>query len=85
MKIQLRFFASVREQLNCSAELVELPKSVQTAYEVREFLIGRGELWAGVFASNRSIRMAYNQQMLSADVQLQDGGELAFFPPVTGG
>jgi molybdopterin converting factor small subunit len=29
--------------------------------------------------------MAYNQQMIHGDTPLEDEGELAFFPPVTGG
>lgn len=85
MKIQLKFFASVREKLGSSGELLELDESVQTAQQVRELLMARGDIWVEVLAPTRALRMAYNQQMVSGDVLLQDGGELAFFPPVTGG
>lgn len=85
MKIQLKFFASVREKLGTSGELLELDDSIQTAQQVRELLMMRGDIWAEVLAPTRALRMAYNQQMLNGEVQLQDGGELAFFPPVTGG
>lgn len=85
MKIQLKFFASVREKLGSSGELLELDDRIQTAQQVRELLMTRGDVWAEVLAPTRALRMAYNQQMVNGEVQLQDGGELAFFPPVTGG
>lgn len=85
MKIQLRFFASVREKLGSSGELVELDAAITQASQVRALLVARGGVWAEVLASDRALRMAYNQQMIHGDMSLQDGGELAFFPPVTGG
>jgi molybdopterin synthase sulfur carrier subunit len=85
MKIQLRFFASVREKLGSSEELAILPAHVTTVGAVRSWLIARGEPWAGVLAEGRALRMAYNQQMCDADTEITDGGEVAFFPPVTGG
>jgi molybdopterin synthase sulfur carrier subunit len=29
--------------------------------------------------------MAFNQELVNADAALAEGGEVAFFPPVTGG
>jgi molybdopterin synthase sulfur carrier subunit len=29
--------------------------------------------------------MAYDHEMTEADTEIVDGGEVAFFPPVTGG
>ena len=85
MKIQLRFFASVREKLGKSEELVSLPAEVKTVGDVRLWLIARGEVWAEVLAEGRALRMAYDQQMTDAATPIADGGEVAFFPPVTGG
>lgn len=85
MKIQLRFFASVRESLERSEEAVELPEQVKTVGDVRQWLIARGDVWAEVLGEGRSLRMAYNQQMTTADTLIADGAEVAFFPPVTGG
>lgn len=85
MNIELRFFASVREKLGLSAERVSLPAEVRTAGDVRSWLIARGGAWAEVLAESRALRMAYDQQMCNADAILTEGGELAFFPPVTGG
>ena len=85
MKIQLRFFASVREALGIAQESVTLPEQVQTVGDVRDFLAARGGVWAEVLAEGRALRMAYDQVMTEAETAITDGGEVAFFPPVTGG
>ncbi len=85
MKITLRFFASVREQLGTSHETVQLPDAVTTIGAVRELLIARGGVWASALAHDKSLRTAFNHGMCGPDTDLADGGEVAFFPPVTGG
>jgi molybdopterin synthase sulfur carrier subunit len=85
MNIQLRFFASVRETLGLAKETVTLPDHVKTVGTVRHFLIERGGVWAAALNEQRLLRMAYNQEMADAQTPIADGGELAFFPPVTGG
>jgi sulfur-carrier protein len=85
MNIQLRFFASVREALGTGQETLTLPANVMTVGELRAHLRERGGAWAETLAEGRALRMAYNQQMSSADTRISDGGEVAFFPPVTGG
>jgi len=85
MKIQLRFFASVREKLGTGQESVSLPGQVKTVGDVRSHLRERGGVWAEALAEGRALRMAYNQVMTDADTVIADGGEVAFFPPVTGG
>ncbi|PXX46639.1 molybdopterin converting factor subunit 1 [Undibacterium pigrum] len=85
MNIQLRFFASVRENLGMSEQKVVLPEDVGTVGEVRAWLVARGDVWAEVLAPGRALRMAYNQQMCEPDTRISEGAEVAFFPPVTGG
>jgi molybdopterin synthase sulfur carrier subunit len=85
MKIELRFFASVREALQTSQEIIELPATVKTVGDVRAFLIGRGGIWTEVLGPEKNLRMAYDHEMTEADTEIVDGGEVAFFPPVTGG
>ncbi len=85
MKITLRFFASVREQLGTSQETVTLPGDVTTVGAVRELLQRRGGVWLEALGNDRSLRMAFNHVMCAPETSIADGGEVAFFPPVTGG
>ena len=83
MKITLRYFASVREQLAQSQEQVDT--SATTLDGLREELIARGEPYAQVLGLGKAIRMAMNQKVCDGDAALLPDAEVAFFPPVTGG
>ena len=85
MHIELKFFASVREALGLAQERVELPDDVRTVGAVRDYLIARGGAWAETLAHGRALRMAFNHVMCAPDTALAEDGEVAFFPPVTGG
>jgi molybdopterin synthase sulfur carrier subunit len=85
MNIQLRFFASIRETLGHAGEAVSLPDHVDTVGAVRQILIERGGVWAMALSEQRVLRMAYNQEMADPQTRIAEGGEVAFFPPVTGG
>jgi len=85
MKIELRFFASIREALGVSQESMSIPESVKTIADLRSFLAERGNPWAEVLAQGKILRCALNQQMVDASTPLQENAEIAFFPPVTGG
>ncbi len=85
MQIELRFFASVREQLGVAQERVELPDTVATVGQVRQWLRERGGVWQEALAEGRALRMAVNHAVARADTEVADGSEVAFFPPVTGG
>jgi molybdopterin synthase sulfur carrier subunit len=85
MQINLRFFASVREAIGTAGEAATLPEGVTTVGEVREFLIARGGAWAEALGPERALRMAFNHVMCEPETTIREGGEVAFFPPVTGG
>ena len=85
MKIQLRYFASVREALDLADETVDVPEGVATVGDVRAWLRVRGGIWAATLADGRALRMACNHVMTTAGTRITDGCEVAFFPPVTGG
>jgi molybdopterin synthase sulfur carrier subunit len=85
MKIQLRFFASLREGLGITEESITTPDPVKTIADLRAYLIERGNPWSEVLASNKVIRCALNQEMVKESTLLLEGAEVAFFPPVTGG
>lgn len=84
MKINLRFFASVRELVGKGQEVLEVAAPL-TVGEVRTLLIARGGKWEQALAQGRALRMAHNQVMCDADTVIAQGDEVAFFPPVTGG
>jgi molybdopterin synthase sulfur carrier subunit len=87
MKIEVRFFASLREALG-SAEAVEMPEG-STLGELRDHLLARGGRYQVALGRKRAVRCALNHVLLdeSTVIQAVDGAvaEVAFFPPVTGG
>ena len=85
VRVKVLFFAALREQLGRPSEELELPPNINTIGALREHLRARGGAWAGVFAPNRAVRAAVNQDMVQPAAAIKAGDEVAFFPPVTGG
>jgi len=83
MKVQVRYFASLREALG-AGETVDLPAAT-TLGAVRDLLLARGGRHAEALARTRAVRCALNQVMADESARVDDGAEVAFFPPVTGG
>ena len=82
-KITVKYFASIREHLGVSSELVQT--DALTLGALREELQALDNLHAEGLARNQAVRMALNQLMCNEATELPDGAEVAFFPPVTGG
>jgi molybdopterin synthase sulfur carrier subunit len=85
MKLELRFFASLREALGVSQETITIPDGIKTITDLRAYLNERGIPWSEVLADGKVLRCALNQHMVDSSTTLLDGAEVAFFPPVTGG
>ena len=85
MKLELRFFASLREALGVSQESIATPESIKTIADLRVHLAERGLPWSDILADGKVLRCALNHHMVDASTALEDGAEVAFFPPVTGG
>lgn len=85
MKLELKYFASLREALKTSEEEITVPDSVKTIADLRLHLAERGTVWSEVLAAGKVLRCALNHQMVDPNTPLQEGAEVAFFPPVTGG
>lgn len=83
MKVQVRYFASIREALG-AGETMELDEGA-TVGALRDRLIARGPAHAQALARGRALRCALDQAMCDESAALRDGAEVAFFPPVTGG
>ena len=83
MKVQVRYFASLRESIGLSHETVETQTTDVAA--LRAELMARGEHYRACLAPERPVRMALNQLMVHGNAALTEGCEVGFFPPVTGG
>lgn len=80
--IEIRYFASFRESLGLGSERLDWPQPLPAA-ALLDRLRGRGEPWTQVLSAR--VMVAINQELTSLDALVQDGDEVAFFPPVTGG
>ena len=83
MKVQVRYFASIREVLGVG-ETIEVVAGA-TVGEVRDQLIAGSATHAFALARAKPLRSALNQVLCDESVVVGDDAELAFFPPVTGG
>ena len=81
--ITILFFAQLREQLQCEKLNLELPADSSVAL-LREKLIELHPVWLEFLASDKLL-FSVNQTLVKASHVIQDGDEVAFFPPVTGG
>jgi molybdopterin synthase sulfur carrier subunit len=83
--MKLRYFAWVRERVGTAEEEIEPPQSVATVSELMAWLAGRGEQYAYAFENPKIIRAAIDRSHVRADARIAGAGEIAFFPPMTGG
>jgi molybdopterin synthase sulfur carrier subunit len=81
--ITILFFAQLREQLQCEKLMLDvcLPMSISS---LREYLVQQTPGWL-TFLDNDKLLFSVNQTLVKASHLINDGDEVAFFPPVTGG
>ena len=85
MKIKVLFFAKLRELLGTNQVDVTFTESDNKVSDVLAALRQKGEVWAEELNENKSFRIAVNQEMVTEEVMINEGDEMALFPPVTGG
>lgn len=78
MKVNVRYFASVRDRMGRSEDTVSVEQASLTVADLWS-LVTKGE----ALPSNTLI--AVNMEYTDAMHSLKNGDEIAFFPPVTGG
>ncbi len=83
--LNVLYFARLRESFGLDTERLDLPAGVGDVAALTAHLRARGDAWERELAPTRSWRVAVNQDMARPDTPVQDGDEIAFFPPVTGG
>lgn len=82
--INIVFFAKYRESSGVTRDTCTASDVVDVD-ALRQWLWSRhGDRMRGVLDDPRCL-VSRNQQLITANVPLSDGDEVAFFPPVTGG
>jgi molybdopterin synthase sulfur carrier subunit len=79
----VRYFAALREVLG-PQEVVVLEQGA-TLGALRDRLIAASPRHAEALRRGRALRCAVDQVLADESAVLEDGAEVAFFPPVTGG
>lgn len=83
--MKVRYFAWVRERIGKPEEEIDVPPGIGTVGELIRWLSGRGEEYAYAFENPGVIRAAIDRAHVRPDAPIKGAGEIAFFPPMTGG
>ena len=83
--MKLLYFAWVRERVGKAEEQVDPPAGVATVGELMAWLAQRNEQYAYAFENAKVIRAAVDRRHVRSDAAIAGAGEIAFFPPMTGG
>jgi molybdopterin synthase sulfur carrier subunit len=84
IKIRIVFFASLREALGEAEMELELDTGLKIQDVVQLLGVSRGEDWLQTLSTDK-VLVAVNHTMVDHQHLLEQGDELAFYPPVTGG
>ena len=83
--MKLRYFAWVRERIGQSEEIIDPPEGVDDIAGLIAWLAGRDESYAAAFSEPQTIHAAIDQEHVDHSASISEAGEIAFFPPMTGG
>ena len=87
MKIKILFFASIREIFDSNEKIVDITLDgiLTPDLLLKSFSITEKGSWLVLLNKKKSVRVAINQTLVEWSSPLNDGDELAFLPPITGG
>lgn len=83
--MKLLYFAWVRERVGKAEEVLDVPSEVRTVGELMTHLARQGDNYASAFGNTKFIRAAVDRAHVRHDAPISGAGEIAFFPPMTGG
>jgi molybdopterin synthase sulfur carrier subunit len=83
--VKILYFAWVRERVGKAEEDVDPPAGIATVNDLIGWLARRGEEYAYAFENPRVIRAAIDRTHVRPETAIAGAGEIAFFPPMTGG
>ncbi|MEO0361102.1 MAG: molybdopterin converting factor subunit 1 [Pseudomonadota bacterium] len=81
--MKVLYFAWMRERTGVSEEVVE--SEAATVADLARELAGRDDAHAAAFADLKAVRVAVDRKVADWETPLAGAGEVAFFPPMTGG
>ncbi|MET0371216.1 MAG: MoaD/ThiS family protein [Sphingobium sp.] len=84
-RLTILYFAWVREMIGRDGENVDRPAPGSSVADLIALLGTRGGGYALALADPERLRAALDQRFVSLDTPIGEAGELALFPPVTGG
>ena len=84
MTVKIVFFASLREKLGVNSVDLQISDSSSVSTLISQLADQHSAEWLAILTAV-NIRIAVNQNIISEDIGVIDGDEVAFFPPVTGG
>ena len=84
MTVKIVFFASLREKLGVNSVDLQISDSASVSSLISQLADQHSAEWLAILTAV-NIRIAVNQNIISEDIGVTDGDEVAFFPPVTGG
>ncbi len=83
--MRVRYFAWMKRTVGVAEEDVSPPASVTTVGELVIWLRSRSSGHAEALAAGAAFGAAVDKRTATMDVKLAGAGEVAFFPPFTGG
>jgi len=83
--MELLYFAWVREAVGMGSERVDPPAGLVSVSDLLDWLVPRSPGHAAAFADRARLRAAVDQVFVPLDASIAGAGEVAIFPPVTGG
>ncbi len=84
-KLDILYFAWVREMIGRDGEQVDRPAADVTVADLIRQLAERGGGRGEALTDQSRLRVALDQRFVPLDSLVGDAKELAIFPPVTGG
>lgn len=92
MKITVLYFARLKETLKYSTEELDLTDflaaegmSAISVLKLKSHLATRGDEWAKMLMGKLKVRAAINHELVDDSAEIENGDEVGFFPPVSGG
>ena len=84
--VNVVYLARLREAFDSANERLTIERDEPiTAKDIVAALASRGGAFAIELAPGRAVRIAVNHAIVSSEMHISDGDEVALLPPVTGG